>query len=61
MKEALLQRESADKLIAELETAYVGTNERVKQDFGVEFVKEEIKYDIMNWNHFIKKTKDFGN
>lgn len=57
MKEALLQRESADKLIAELETAYVGTNERVKQDFGVEFVKEEIKYDIMNWNHFIKKTK----
>lgn len=55
MKEALIQRESADKLIGEIETAYVTTNYRTAQDFGVEFTKEEIKYDILSWRHFIEK------
>jgi hypothetical protein len=58
MKEALLQRESADKLIAELETAYVGTDERTKQDFGVQFTKEEIKYEITSWRHFILQLNE---
>jgi len=58
MKEALIQREAADKLIAEIETAYVGTNERTKQDFGVEFTKEEIKYEITSWRHFIMQLNE---
>lgn len=56
MKEAVLQRDSADKLIAEIETTYVGTNHRIKQDFGVEFTEQEINISILSWRDFIKYT-----
>lgn len=56
MKEAVLQRDLASKIIAELETAYVTTNHRVQQDFGVEFVKEDDNIDIMSFRDFIKHT-----
>jgi hypothetical protein len=56
MKEAVLQRDSADKLIAEIETTYVGTNHRIKQDLGVEFTEQEINISILSWRDFIKYT-----
>ena len=58
MKEAISQRLSADNLISEIETTYVGTNLRTAQDFGVEFSKQETLYDIMSWRDFIRKIND---
>lgn len=58
MKEALFQRESADRLIEEVEKSFVNTNHRTEQDFGVKFTDTEINYNPESWRDFIRQLND---
>lgn len=62
IREAVLQREAADRLIEELNKEYVLTLERTKQDFGADYIQKSlemleepaVKSDIMSWRAYIK-------
>lgn len=53
-RDTILQRQTADSLIEKLRKEYVITDESVKTDYGVSFVDENIKKDIMSWRAFVK-------
>lgn len=53
-RDVILQRKTADELIDKLKKDKMITDERVKQDFGLSFIEENIKRDNFLWRNFIK-------
>lgn len=64
MKEAVAQRQAAEQLIKELNTEYVLTDHRTKQDFNEDYIQKSLEFtdddkptvDILSWRHWIKYT-----
>lgn len=53
-RDTILQRQTADSLIEKLRKDFVITDERVKTDYGLSFVDENVKRNSWSWREFIK-------
>lgn len=58
MKEAVFQREAADKLIEQVEKEYVNLNHKTESDFGVKFTENNTRIDPMSWRQYIRTRNE---